>query len=330
MAQPVIEFAKGEHDYLESRNGRDFFLALTPYVNALNGDPQIREVLSVLEAETQTSLQGFVDEENEMIAEAKSIRVELAERAPEIDNSDMEQPDPASHARARYDLDSFAKFDQLADADNTLAYPVIPQNGGDPGQVSRLLGILRGRLRAAEYGEDTGIKAERIRDDLGDLSRRIGRLGERHRVWAQRYRQESRTLPGVAYARLVYFGSGLVADPVQLATDEDVERFLDRSLREWGQPKTTARKLANEEQLEDWERRSVSETEATLKLEAERLQRELVRRLTYLMQQDEPVSAPSGHGSGILMFARTHAALFIVTVVATVVAGLILYVLIGD
>jgi len=308
------DFVQGEYDYLRARQGRDFFLALAPYANALHGRPAVREILTALEDETRQALERFAGEQDEMIEEAKVIRLELAERAPEVDNSDMERPHPASHDRAKYDLESFANFDRLADADVHVGCATIPSDSDDPGNLSTLLIILRGRMRAAEYGEDApGFNAERIRDDLGDLGRRIGNLGERHRAFLQRYRQESRTLPGMAYARLVYFGSNLVADPVQIETDEDVERFLDRSLREWGQPKTLARKFANGERLEDWEARSIAEIEETLKDEADRLHREIVRRLP-APQPESPFSA----------FPREHTAALVVTVVGTIAAALIL------
>ena len=230
---PDADFVQGEYEFLRARNGQEFFLALGPYSNALHGRPQVREILSALEKETREALERFVAEQNEMIEEAKAIRLERAERAQEADNSDMEPPDHASHARAKYELDSFANFDRLAAAGVAIGYPTIPRDNDDPGNLSTLLVILRGRLRAAEYGKDaSGFNAERIRDDLDDLGRRIGNLGERQRAAVQRYRQQSRTLPGMGYARLVYFGSELVADPVQIETDEDVERLLDHSLRE--------------------------------------------------------------------------------------------------
>jgi len=228
----------------------------------------------------------------------------------------MERPDPASHARAEYDLDSFANFDRLAEADAQIGYTTIPSDSHDPGNVSTLLIILRGRLRAAEYGDDApGVNAQRIRDDLDDLGRRIGNLGERERAAVQRYRQDSRTLSGMAYARLAYFGSALVADPVQIETEEDVERFLDRSLREWGGPKTIVRKLANGQTLDAWESRSITEIEDALKDEAVRLHREIYRRL--------PEPSPAW------TLVREHTAALIVTIVGPIAAAVILVYVFG-
>lgn len=317
MPDQLIEFAQGEYDYLRGRERADFFLALAPYLNALHGKRSLRKIIGKLEREAREALERFVAEQNELIEEAKAIRGNLAERAPEIDNSGIQQPDPASHERARYDLDSFAKFDRLAaeDAALRIGYPVVPGDHDNPGSVSNLLGILRGRFRAAEYGEDAGIQAEQIRKDLGDLARRISNLGERHRASLQRYQQESRTLPGLAYGRLGYFGSDLVADPVTIEDDADFEQMLDRSLREWGQPKTLARDLVNGDRLEDWEERSVVETESMLKGESERLQRELRRRL----EGRRDVGA----------FIGRHTAAIVVSVVATVVAALLIFYVFG-
>jgi hypothetical protein len=90
---------------------------------------------------------------------------------------------------------------------------------------------------------------------------------------------EARTLPGLAFARLVHFGSDLNPDPVVIKTDDDVGQWLDRTLREWGHPKTVVRKLVNGERLEPGERHYLPEIEANLKSEADRLHQELVRRL---------------------------------------------------
>src|SRR5207253_7154559 len=127
--------------------------------------------IAALEDETRASLSEFVEEQAQMIDDARAIRVELAAAAPEIDNSNMEKPaDPASHEWLRYDLDSFAKFDQLIDADVALAYPPLPDDAADPGPVGRLLQILRGRVDAARYGEDRENFNTPLRDDLDELA----------------------------------------------------------------------------------------------------------------------------------------------------------------
>ena len=95
----------------------------------------------------------------------------------------------------------------------------------------------------------------------------------------QQYEQESRTLPGLAFGRLVEFSSHLVAVPVEIKTDEDIERYVERSIAELGRPKTVARKIANGEPLDHWEQRYGAVMETTLKGEAERLHRQLARRL---------------------------------------------------
>jgi hypothetical protein len=280
VSDRLIRFAEDEYDYLQAREGRDFFLALAPYANALYKRGPIAEVITALEVETREALDRFAAEQNQLIEEAKAIRQELAERAPEVDNSGLEKPDdPAARDWVMYENDSFAKFDSVAAADIGIAYPVIHKDDIDPGPMSLLLQILRGRLRAAEYNEGAGINAEPIRDDLGDIAREIGNLGEKHRVSLQRYQQDSRTLAGLAYHRIAHFGSSLVDEPVVIETDEDIEAFLDRSIREWLTPRSLARKLVNGERLDDVERRINVDTEQALKAEAARLNREVVRRL---------------------------------------------------
>lgn len=314
VADPLVEFTEAEYEYLVARSGADFFLALGPYSEALRSRSRLREAVEALEVETRERLDAFVSEQNAAVDEATAIRRELAERAPEIDNSDMEEPDLGSPERMRYDLDSFAGFDRLAASDHAIGYPLLPGRNDDPGPLPRLLGILRGRLRAAEYGEDAEANAEPIRRDLDDLGRRIRNLAETHRASVQRYQQEARTLAGVAFGRLAFFGTDLVAEPAVVQSDDDFARVLDRSLAEWGHPKTIARKLVNGEGLADWEQNSVRSTEATLKAEAERLNRELRRRV-----EREPRAL-----SRAATYVGRHAARFVLSVSVVVVGALIL------
>jgi hypothetical protein len=149
-------------------------------MNALFRKRRVKRVIGHIERDMRDSLEHYVNEQTEFVAEATRIRRELAERAPEIDNSKMRRPDAASHERARYDLDSFARFDELTDSDFEIAYPTLPSDQDDPGPMGDLFVILRGRLRAAEYGEDAPGDGSQIREDLGDLARRIGNLAQEH------------------------------------------------------------------------------------------------------------------------------------------------------
>ena len=282
MAEALTDFLAREYEYLREREGRDFFLALPTYIRTLDEKRRVRRSLAQLKTELTGNLKQFVDEQNDFIAEAKRIRDNLAARAPEIDNSGMEQPDPGSHAYTFWDLDSFARFDDLVERDASLqiGYPIVPGDHDAPGVVSKLLQILRGRHRAAVFGEDASSLAPQIRKDLDDVGARIGKLADRYDYALRRYRQEARTLPGLAIERLVYFGSDLNPEPTIIETEEDAERWLDKTLREWGKPKTNVQKLVNNERMDDWERQSARETEQFLKGELDRLHQELARRMT--------------------------------------------------
>jgi hypothetical protein len=331
VSAPLTDFLAQEYEYVRERVGGDFFLALAGYVNALDGKAEIGKILTALKAETQEALNRFIDEQNALIEDAKAIRTELAARVPEIDNSDLTPPDDvASEEWMSYDLDSFARFDELANNDLAVAYPSLPDDTPDPGPLSRLLGILRGRLHAAEYGEDGSINDPKIRDDLGDTGRRIGNLARRHEHSLGRYRQDGRTLPGLAFGRLVYYGSDLVPEPTIIETEEDAVHAIERFMRAYGSPKRSVQKLVNGERLEEWERRSVSETEAKLKSEAERLHRELMRRLSETQREDSsgaPVEAPEQPKAPSVL--REHVAAFVVAVLALIVGTLILVYVFG-
>jgi hypothetical protein len=316
VAESLSDFLAQEHQYLREREGSEFFLALPRYVETLNNKRRIRRAISALKKDVESALRRYADDLTGYVAEVRSIRNDLALRAPEIDNSNMEQPEVRSHDYTKWDLDSFARFDQLVQRDATLqiGYPTVPSDRDDPGVVTQLLQILRGRLRAAEYGEDASSFADRVRHDLGDLGIRIGNVSRRHEHGRRRFRQESRTLPGLAIGRLFYFGADLNPEPTLIETDEDVERWLDKTLREWGKPKTAVRKLVNGDQMDEWERNSARDTEQLLKGELDRLHQELARRLSV------------GRGPTLEQLRREPLIVGIITGVAgTVIATLILF-----
>jgi hypothetical protein len=279
-AREVIE---RESKYLRDREGEAFFLELDRYTNALLGNTAIRGILGELKAEMDAALRRFVDEENALIDEAKRIRRELAERAPEIDNSDLERPDdPRDPGWMEYELDSLAGFDEVAariPTPESIGWPSLAGNDINPGPLSRLLGILRGRLRAAEFGEDAPGNAPLIREDLSDLGRRIANLSSEHDHSVRQHQQDALTLPGLAFGRLGYFGTDLNPRPNPIETDDDFIAQFDALLREYGQPKPLVRKFVSGQPLSDYERSTVRHVETSLKDEADRLHQELLRRL---------------------------------------------------
>jgi hypothetical protein len=58
MRQPLHEFLQDDYVYLRARAGGDFFRALSPYVNALESEPEIHGILRTLEAEALEALEG--------------------------------------------------------------------------------------------------------------------------------------------------------------------------------------------------------------------------------------------------------------------------------
>jgi len=307
MSSRAIDLAQNEYDYLQSRKGAGFFLALSQYSTALHDNRRIRKIFGELQKDVDEASQRTKNEQIALIEEAKAIRVDLAHRAPEVDNSDMERPaNPLSQTWTEYDRDSFARFDELAAAPVEIRYSPLPSASEPDATMSLLLGILRGRLTAAEYGENPN--GPRIRDDLGDLGQRIGNLARRYEHSVRGYKQDDQALPGLALARLVTFGSDLNPEPAMIESDADLGRLLDELIREWGDPRTVVRKLVNGEQLDERTRRSVDATERALKGEAEKLHQELFRRLARVPFWRSPVKLGAG-----------------VSAVATaVVAGLIL------
>lgn len=280
MPATVSDLLERERADLARREGRDFYLQLAPHLDFLAKHRRLRKLIARLEQETQQRLAGFVAAQNRFIEEAAHLRGQVARRAPEVDNSGLERPGPESQHRFRYDLDSFAHFDELVRVDSGIGYPALPRDGIDPGPVGTLLVILRGRLNAAQYGEDGNpTRDENRRPDLDDLVTAVHNLEERRQHALRAFRQESRTLPGLAHARLRLFASELNPAPVIIETDEDRERLVERVIRDFGSPRGLVQKLVNGGRLDEGELREVEEITQSLKEEADRLHRELARQL---------------------------------------------------
>jgi hypothetical protein len=120
----------------------------------------------------------------------------------------MERPETPLLAPTwiEYDLDSLLRFDEIAAEPVEIRYSPRPGAGDPEFPLSRLLGILRGRLSAAEYGENPN--HPRIRNDLDELGRRIGNLGRRNEHSLRGYQQGRAKAVGLAFA-----GSRL-SDPI--------------------------------------------------------------------------------------------------------------------
>lgn len=298
MFERPLEIATREYEFLRGREGADFFLRLAKYIEALRAKRRIRKVIRGFEQEVEEAAERTKAEQLSLIKEAQAIRLELARRAPEVDNSDMERPDdPMGRGWMEYDLDSFARFDELADLPVEVRYSPLPERGEPDATLNRLIGILRGRLTAAEYGEDPN--GPQIRNDLDDLGRRIGNLSERHGHSVRAYRHDERTLVGLAVARLAYFGSDLNPAPTIVDTDTDYARILDQAIRDYGDPRTAVRMLVNRERLDEGRQRSAATTEASLKREAERLHHEVVSRLAPVPIWRPPVRAATVFAGGV-------------------------------
>jgi hypothetical protein len=145
------EIAEREYSYLKDRSGAAFFVQIGPSLEHLDKSRPLRKSIRDLEKDVADAASRYAEIQNSFVEEAKAIRAELATRAPEIDNSDMKAPDPGSHAWALYDMESLARFDELAagDADVRIGFPPLPRHDDDPGTIGQLLIILRGRLRCA-------------------------------------------------------------------------------------------------------------------------------------------------------------------------------------
>jgi hypothetical protein len=203
-------------------------------------------------------------------------------------------------------------FDELVEADIGIAYPTLPNDKVDPGPLGTLLIILRGRLNAAQYGED-GVpeRDPKRRPDLDDLWPRLHNLEERRQHSLRAFRQESRTLAGLAHRRLRYFASKLNPDPFIIETEKDERRLIEQAIRDFGSPERVVQKIANAERLDAREEREAQEVATALTAEVDRLHRELTRRIAIAPWWRKAPAALAQHP-------------IVAGVIAAVVGGLIL------
>jgi hypothetical protein len=306
------------------QNDADFLRQARGYVNAIAEERPARRILSRLHAEAKAGADRFNATEEELVAEAVGIRQRLAAEAPEIDNSSALEPDFASRAYGEWQLGSLASFDRLALHIKRIEFPLLPYyDPGDKTPLGTMLIILRGRLRAAQFGEDAGILAQapNRRPDLDDFGRQIHNVSEKHAHALKAFREAGKTLPGLADERLQAIFEELEPEPFVIAEGEGedaiAERALLRGVQQLGIIGLMRSALAGL-QLNPGEQAVLTDAITFLRADVERLQDELIYRL--------------GRGDGeskrrrfLLFIGRGsfRVGVFIVGAVATAIIGIL-------
>jgi hypothetical protein len=263
----------------------DFVRQLSTYLTALDAERTVRSIVKRLHDDDEAATDQFNETERELVQEAIDIRRRLAEAAPEIDNSDAPEPNPATHAYGPWMLDSLAKFDRLANNTQRLVFSPLPYyDTSDKTPLATMLIILRGRLRAAQFGDQGGLLEDQDnrRPDLDDFGREIHNLQEKHSHALNRFKEQGRTLPGIADERLRAFVAALENEPLLIDANEDedelAERLFRRGLQQLGIIGVARSALAGQ-RLDAGQQEAFRKAIEFLRGEADRLHEEVMAQL---------------------------------------------------
>jgi hypothetical protein len=263
-----------------------FLRQISTYIDALDSERSARRILKRLGRDAEAAVTAFNATEHELVEEADRIRRRLAEEAPEIDNSEAPEPDRATHAYGRWMLGSFASFDRLAANDRRIEFSPLPYyDTSDKTPLATMLIILEDRLQVAQHGDQVGIleDQENLRPDLNDFGRQIHNVREKHNSALNRFKEQGRTLPGLADERLRVFPAALEPEPFLIEEGEDddsiAERAFLRGIEQLGIIGTMRSALAGQH-LDAGERDAFTRAVEFLRAEADRLHEEIVQRLS--------------------------------------------------
>lgn len=189
MSNDRIELLDRQYQRLASREGVAFIRELRAFHDFVTTTSPFDDILAELTAEAKRTIAEHAAHDDALIPEAVALRNELAQRAPEHDDSALAPPAERGPEDIRW-MFSFANFDLVAANDDRGE---ILRND-DNTRSGMLLRVLRNRIDTINWYENPDdpqpVRAEApIRPDLDDLALRLRNLEERHRHVVQAYRQ---------------------------------------------------------------------------------------------------------------------------------------------
>jgi hypothetical protein len=266
-----------EHARVAAADGADFLRQLPDYIELTNRKRSARKQVTRMKREAEKNYEQFIAHENDSMGEAIDLRADLVAAAPEVDDSDMAEPDRASHEYGDY-MASLAYFDQLVGQTIPIPVPTLPNDGLSPEPVTTLLGILRGRIYSARFGDGAphliGSRPDR-RPDLAPFDDRLADLAQRHGRKLDEFLLRSRTHPGFAYMRLENFAGA--ARPVEEPEEEPDSAGVIAG--GWWTASFVARRVMSGAHLQDWEQQRLQQMVAQLKGQLDLFHARLIREL---------------------------------------------------
>ena len=283
---PTIERLRQRYDQLARRDDLGFMRQLKTYLDTLDGERAAPAIIDDLRRDVDEAGKAFRKEDRELVKEAVAIRERLAADAPEIDDSNDPPPDGSRPGEIQlWRISSLRSFDEIAGEDRDPSFSALPYYGTPHGRSSSLIGILRNRLWAAEYGLPPrgALPTTKARDDLAGYETEIENLQAKYTAARRIFRQADLTLPGLADQRLRLFSAGLTPEAAVTDPDEDDVIALERSTTHvyeaLGSRGILRRAVIDGLTLQAPEQEVLAEVVAFLRDEADRLHEEVIDRL---------------------------------------------------
>jgi hypothetical protein len=276
----LIEVLDRQQRFLITREGGDFLAQLPEYVGFLRREPQIDVHIDDLVRDAIDALRRYEAQDESTVAELKKLRRTLVRAAPEIDDSTIDEPDPASSDYHLFHF-SLARFDRQAEAEAVISFPDSRSATSDPARSGGLIELLRVKIDQAEYGKSDPLATDKkIRSDLDHLRLRLVTLADRHQHAYRLFLLESRTLAGVSIARLERVASSLIVEvPKFESMPARLEWLSTLFMHDFATGASSLRAALFNSQLDDTGLRQVETSVAELKFEAERTYEALRARI---------------------------------------------------
>ena len=232
MLEPVVELLDRQFAFLGRQTGADFIWQLPQLLEVLDGEPRLANHLADIRDETMAFLKRKLDDDGAFVEQAAGLRDQLALRAAEVDDSDMERPAPG-HGDLQYRF-SFAHFDLVASGEDSPVRGIPLERTGfeDDSRSGLLVAILKAKLTHLRTGVDMetggGVPDQHQRPDLMDLERRVGNLERAQHHWHRGLIARQRILPGAALVALEHTVELANPTPTVIVSEDDFDAFANQ------------------------------------------------------------------------------------------------------
>lgn len=172
-----------QYRFLEKQVGIRLVRRAKLFMDFIAGNPLLNAIVTDLVRETDQAIHELEAFDSSLLPELISYRHELADQAPEYDDSQERRPDPGKGSTIDYEH-SFAFFDAYVEGiDKPAGIPLMPNPNDDNTKFKKLIWIVRGKTHDLVNGYDPtthAIDPEKKRDDLLPLLEKLRALEANH------------------------------------------------------------------------------------------------------------------------------------------------------